>query len=208
MTAAEKLVRGAAALDVELTEHQCDRMLRYMELMQKWNRTYNLTAVRSEADMLTHHLLDSLSVLPHLASSSVADIGSGGGLPGIPIAIARPDTNVTLVEAVQKKAAFLRQAMIEVGLKNVTVVGTRVEDWRPKVLFDVVISRAFAHLRDFLSVAGHVCVPGGLMAAMKGVIPQEELEAVPTGFHVTRTIALKIPGLAAERHLILVKRDE
>ena len=208
MTAAEKLTRSAAALDVELTEQQCDRLLRYMGLMQKWNRTYNLTAVRNEADMLTHHLLDSLSVVPHLVGHTIADIGSGGGLPGIPIAIARPDTSVTLVEAVQKKVAFLRQAAIEVGLKNVTVVATRVEEWRPNVLFDFVISRAFAQLRDFLSVAEHVCAPGGLLAAMKGVFPQEELDAVPTGFHVTRTIALEIPGLAAERHLILVKRDE
>ena len=178
-------------LGVVLDTAQRASLRGYVDIMKKWTRTYNLTAVRSDENMLTHHILDSLAVVPHIEGKRLVDVGSGAGLPGIPLAIALPACDVTLVEAVQKKVAFLRQAVIDLGLRNVTVVGTR----------------AFAHLREFISVAGHLCSTGGIIAAMKGIFPQEEIDAIPKGYHVERTVKLDVPGLNAERHLILVKRD-
>lgn len=179
-----------------------ERLLSYLALLDKWNRVYNLTAVRDVNAMLAQHALDSLAVLPHLAGDTLVDVGSGGGLPGIPIALACPQRKITLLDSNHKKATFLRQAVIELALTNVAVVCERAELWKLERAFDVVISRAFAELAQFVSVAGHLCAPDGMMLAMKGVYPDEELAAVPPGFRVTEVARLHVPGLAADRHVV------
>jgi 16S rRNA (guanine527-N7)-methyltransferase len=155
--------------------------------------------------MVTHHLLDSLSILPHVRGPNVLDVGSGAGLPGIPIAIARPALRVTLLEANQKKSAFLTQAVGELRLANVTVVTERVESWHTATRFDAIVSRAFADLGEFVAAAGRLLAPRGVMAAMKGVHPYEEIERLPQGFRVREVMRLAVPGIDAERHLVLVE---
>jgi 16S rRNA (guanine527-N7)-methyltransferase len=200
MTPGAALDHGLGEMALELPAGARGRLLDYVALLVKWNRTYNLTAIRDPLAMVTHHLLDSLSVLPHLplaaAHARVADAGSGAGLPGIPLAIARPRWQITLAEASQKKAAFLRQAAIELALDNVTVHEGRVEAWRPQPLFDLVISRAFAALGEFIAACRHLVAPGGLLAAMKGAAPQDlgaDCSLIP----------LRVPFLEAQRHLVL-----
>ena len=199
MTPQAALDRGLGELALELPGGARERLLDYMALLVKWNRTYNLTAIRDPLAMVGHHLLDSLAVLPHLspaAAGRVADVGSGAGLPGIPLAIARPDWHVALAEASQKKAAFLRQAVIELRLRNVEVHEGRVEAWRPQPLFDVVISRAFAALTDFIAACRHLLAPAGALAAMTGAAPA----TLP---QTCRLIPLRVPLLDAQRHLVL-----
>lgn len=200
MKPAEQLAAGIAALGLALPERTEEKLLAYLALLSKWNRTYNLTAVRDEADMVTHHLLDSLAVLPHLPlapeRARIADAGSGAGLPGIPLAIARPRWHVALAESNQKKSAFLRQAAIELGLHNVEVHEGRVEAWRPQPLFDLVISRAFAALSEFIAACRHLVAPEGVLAAMKGVAPQETRAECSV-------VRLHVPLLDAQRHLVL-----
>ena len=200
MTPAAALDRGLGELALALPAGACDLLLDYMALLVKWNRTYNLTAIRDPLSMVAHHLLDSLAVLPHLAlvagRARLADAGSGAGLPGIPLAIARPEWRITLAEANQKKAAFLRQAAIELSLRNVEVHEGRVEAWRPQPLFDTVISRAFAAFRDFIAACRHLLAPGGVLAAMTGVAPAQ----IDPGCQL---IALRVPLLDAQRHLVL-----
>jgi 16S rRNA (guanine527-N7)-methyltransferase len=185
-------------------------LLRYVALLKKWNSTYNLTAIRDEQEMVTQHLLDSLSMLPVLPESVLAgrrwaDVGSGAGLPGIPLAIARPDLGMTLVETVEKKSAFQRQAKIELGLANIAVHCGRVEDM-PGAQFDAVVSRAFAELADFIRFAGHLAGPGGRLYAMKGVVPEDEMSRLPSGWAVLECTRLSVPGLDAQRHLIVLER--
>jgi len=198
MTPQAALDRGLGELALDLPGGARERLLDYMALLVKWNRTYNLTAIRDPLAMVGHHLLDSLAVLPHLspAAGRIADAGSGAGLPGIPLAIARPDWHVALAEASQKKAAFLRQAAIELRLSNVEVHEGRVEAWRPQPLFDVVISRAFAALADFIAACRHLLAPAGALAAMTGAAPA----TLPK---TCRLIPLRVPLLDAQRHLVL-----
>lgn len=201
MTPRMALDRGLGELALALPADARERLLDYLALLGKWNRTYNLTAIRAPLSMVSHHLLDSLAVLPHLsmpaARGRLADAGSGAGLPGIPLAVARPDWSVSLAEASQKKAAFLRQAVIELGLSNVEVYEGRVQAWRPAARFAVVISRAFAELADFIAACRHLVDPGGILAAMKGKRPQ-----TTKGCEVIR---LTVPLLDAERHLVLCR---
>jgi len=200
MTPDAALDRGLGELGLGLGPAARERLLGYLALLVKWNRTYNLTAIRDPLAMVTHHLLDSLSVLPHLPLSAsrprVADAGSGAGLPGIPLAIARPQWHVALAESSQKKAAFLRQAAIELALGNVEVHEGRVEAWRPQPLFDLVISRAFSALGEFIAACRHLVVPGGTLAAMKGTRPRD----LKAGCSL---ISLHVPLLDAQRHLVL-----
>lgn len=205
MTLAGDLRGGLAQLQLDLPETVCERLLAYLRLIAKWNRSYNLTAVRDETRMLTHHLLDSLAVLPHVSGPSVLDVGSGPGLPGIPLAIACPQWQLTLLDANHKKTTFLRQAVIELQLSNVDVVCERVEHWQAPALFDTVISRAFADLSEFLRLAGRHCAGDGQMLAMKGVYPHEEVARLPADFSLRDVIALHVPGLAAERHAALLQ---
>lgn len=199
MTPPAALDRGLAELTLALPAGARERLLDYVALLVKWNRTYNLTAIRDPLAMVSQHLLDSLAVVPHLplaAGARLADAGSGAGLPGIPLAIARPDWRVALAEASQKKAAFLRQATIELGLNNVEVHEGRVETWQPRPLFDAVISRAFAALSEFIVACRHLLVPGGTLVAMTGAAPG----VLNPGCTLTR---LYVPLLDAQRHLVL-----
>jgi len=182
-----------------------ERVLAYIDLIAKWNRVYNLTAIRETDKALTHHVLDSLAVLPHIPGDRIADVGSGAGLPGIPLALARPSWQVTLIESSHKKSSFLRQVIADLELSNATVLGARVEAVQPGGGFDVVISRAFADLPEFAKLAGHLLAPGGVLVAMKGLYPDEELALLPVSWRVDNVIALQVPGLAASRHLVVAR---
>ena len=208
---ARLLKEGAEALGVQLTEQQHEQLLDYVALLAKWNAVYNLTAIRDPRQMLIQHILDSLSIVPHLparADATVLDVGSGGGLPGIVLAIVRPDWQVTLNDIVQKKSAFQSQAKAELGLANLSVVTGRVESLRPGIevpkKFDLIVSRAFADLADFVTLARHLVAEGGAIWAMKGVHPEGEIERLPAGTKALNTIRLSVPMLDAERHLIEV----
>lgn len=201
---------GLAAMGLDLSDAQQARLLAFIALLTKWNRTYNLTAIRQEEEMLTHHLLDSLSILPVLEESALAgrrwaDVGSGAGLPGIPLAIAKPDLGVTSIETVEKKASFQRQAKIELGLANFTVENRRVEQL-PGGGFDIAISRAFADLADFVRLAGHLLNPEGWLLAMKAVLAEDEIKRLPSGWTMREILPLRVPGLDAQRHLLVIKK--
>lgn len=210
----ERLRAGAAALGLSLDTPQVASLLAYQALLGKWNRVYNLTAIRKADDMLTHHLLDSLAAVPHLMRWAtlpgipprVLDVGSGGGLPGIPLAIAAPALDVTMVDIVQKKTAFLTQCKAELALRNAHVHWGRVEQLQDAQGFGVITSRAFADLADFVTWAGHLLAPGGHFVAMKGVHPGAEAAALPAGWVVTAIERLVVPELDAERHLIVIGR--
>ncbi|WP_233883461.1 16S rRNA (guanine(527)-N(7))-methyltransferase RsmG [Paraburkholderia flagellata] len=208
---ARLLKGGVEELGVELTERQHVQLLDYVALLAKWNAVYNLTAIRDPRQMLIQHILDSLSIVPHLparAEATVLDVGSGGGLPGIVLAIVRPNWQVTLNDIVHKKSAFQSQAKAELGLANLSVVTGRVESLRPGVevpkKFDLIVSRAFADLADFVTLARHLVADGGAVWAMKGVHPEGEIERLPSGTKALNTIRLSVPMLEAERHLIEV----
>lgn len=207
MTSEEQLARGLAALGLDLPPSAQEKLLAFAALLGKWNRVYNLTALRDETQVISHHLLDSLAVLPHLGDAKrLADIGSGGGLPGIPLAIARPQLPVALVESNQKKSAFEQQAKIELGLANVSVHCERAEAWQPEEKCDVVISRAFSDLAEFVKLTGHLLAEGGVLLAMKGVHPYEEIAQLPAGWRVAEVIPLQVPGVEGARHLVRVER--
>lgn len=199
---------GIAALGLALPAGAVERLAAYLALLSKWNRVYNLTAIRTLEEMVTHHLLDSLAVLPVLQKAlpaglegcTLADIGSGAGLPGIVLAVACPDWRITSVEVVEKKAAFQRQAKIELGLTNFTVHAGRVETLAHR--FDAVISRAFSSLADFVALAGHLADD---LWAMKGVYPEDEVLALPAGWTVLESHVLAVPGLDARRHLLRLR---
>lgn len=207
----QSLAAGAAAMGVVLEAAQLARLTFFVALLAKWNRTYNLTAIRDTPRMVTHHLLDALAVLPHLPTAKglrVLDVGSGGGIPGIPLAIARPDWHLVLVDSNHKKVAFMTQAAIELNLANVEAHAVRIEELVPTAPFDIVISRAFSDLATFASTSARHLAPQGLLAAMKGVHPDEELHEVPADLVVVEKPALNVPGLDAARHLILMRRRE
>lgn len=202
MNLAAQLAQGVAQLDLTLPSQAQPRLLEYLALLQKWNRIYNLTAVREASRMVSHHLLDCLAIVPHVTVDTVLDVGSGAGLPGIPLALARPRTHVTLLESSHKKTAFLQQAKFELKLDNVAVVCERVEAWRPGRSFEMVISRAFSDLAEFVAVAGRHVAPGGRLAAMKGVYPHEEITRLAPGWRLHEAVPLTVPGLHAQRHLL------
>lgn len=205
MTPRSALGRGVAELGQELPGAALEKLLSYLELLAKWNRTYNLTAIRDPLKMISHHLLDSLAVRPHLPAGALADVGSGGGLPGIPLAIAEPGRRVTLNDANHKKAAFLQQAVIELRLPNAEVHAGRVQAWRPARRFACVITRGFAELAQMISDCRHLLEPGGVLAAMKGALPRAELDAVPPEARCDDVRRLRVPMLEAERHLVLCR---
>jgi 16S rRNA (guanine527-N7)-methyltransferase len=203
MTPASELDRGLSELALPMPPGARDKLLAYIELLARWNRTYNLTAIREPGKMVSQHLLDALAVVPHLPPGSLADVGSGGGLPGVPIAIVQPERRVTLNDSNQKKTAFLRQATIELELANAKVHDGRAELWRPLERFAVVISRGLAELAEFVALCRHLVAPGGVLAAMKGVYPREELARVPPTQRCDKVVRLQVPLLDAERHLVL-----
>jgi len=197
---------------VSLPRDSRDKLVAYLELLGKWNRTYNLTAIREPERMVTHHVLDALAVLAHFPDDAsrpamrILDVGSGAGLPAIPLAIARPSWRITALDSNHKKGAFLQQAVIELGLANVDVVTARVEDYVPDAAFDVAISRAFSDLATFVAASARHVAVGGQLFAMKGVFPDEEIAALPPGFRVVAAPSLMIPGLDALRHLVVIER--
>lgn len=204
---AEALAAGLVALNVVVDDRERQRLLRFISLLQKWNRVYNLTAITAPQDMLVRHLLDSLAMTPYIRGPRVLDVGTGAGLPGIPLAIALPDVRFTLLDSVAKKTRFVTQAIGELGLDNVRVETERVERYHPAELFDTVISRAFSSLADFVAAAGPHCRPNGLLLAMKGRYPADEFAALPADYRVEETVRLNVPGLNEERHVILVRTE-
>lgn len=201
----QKLQEGLTALGLTLTTAQQLLLLEYVALLKKWNGTYNLTALRDEQTMISHHILDSLTLLPYIEqASTLMDVGSGGGMPGIPAAVCRPDLAVTLCDANTKKTAFLQQAAIELGLDNVSVAAGRVEKLAGKQA-DIVSSRAFAELADFVSLTRSLPAAGGRWAAMKGVYPHAEIARLPQWARVVSVDKLTVPGLDAERHMVLLQ---
>lgn len=181
---------------------QSQKLQHYLQLLQRWNKVYNLTAVRDPAQMQLLHIDDSLSVAPFIRGETCLDVGSGAGLPGIPLAITQPERRFTLLDTNGKKTRFMQQAVLELGLKNVTVIQTRVESWQPGHCFDAIISRAFASLYDFVTFTGQHACENAILYAMKGRYPADELAALPAGWQVVAQHALHVPGLEAERHLL------
>jgi 16S rRNA (guanine527-N7)-methyltransferase len=215
-TLAALLTEGARALGIVLTDMQHTKLLDYVALLAKWNAVYNLTAIRDPRQMLIQHILDSLSIVSHLTAergpSSVLDVGSGGGLPGIVLAIVLPDWRVTLNDIVHKKTAFQSQAKAELGLANLSIVTGRVETLRPGIevpeKFDVIVSRAFAELTDFVTLARHLVAESGAIWAMKGLRPDAEIARLPAGAELKQVIRLAVPSLDAERHLLEILVEE
>ena len=206
-----QLSAGVSALGMELTEQQRAQLLSYLALLGKWNKVYNLTAVRDPADMFTHHLMDSLAVIPPLRrytegrAASLLDVGSGGGLPGAVIAICCPEVQVACVDAVVKKTSFIQQAAGTLSLSNLRSIHARVETLVEK--YDVVTSRAFASLADFTQWSGQALAAGGVWMAMKGRYPAEEVEVLPAGVGVFHVEQLQVPGLQAERCLLWLRKE-
>lgn len=199
------LRQGVAGMGLALPPAAMDQLASYLDLMVKWNRVYNLTAIRDEARLVSHHVLDSLAVVSHLPDGSVVDVGSGAGLPGIPIAISCPGRAVILLDSNHKKGAFLKQAVAELGLMTAQVVTERAENYRPAELFKTVISRAFSDLADFVRLAGHLCAADGVLIAMKGLRPDEEMARVPLSWKVEKAVSLEIAQLEASRHLVFMR---
>lgn len=204
MSSEALLAKGLETLGIDATPQQRMQALRFIELLDKWNRIDNLTAITDPTQMVVQHLLDSLAVKPYLGSArSVLDVGSGAGLPGIPLAIFTPDTTFTLLDAAAKRVRFMRQAISMLGLNNVGVVQARAEAFRPDSPFEVIISRAFSSTVEFVSRTLPALSPGGQLLAMKGKLPAQELSALPKNFEYT-VVPLQVPGLQAERHLITI----
>jgi 16S rRNA (guanine527-N7)-methyltransferase len=198
----QRLRAGLAALSLELPAEVVERLLDYLDLLHRWNATYNLSAIRDPAEMVTRHLLDSLAVAPYVSGATLADLGTGAGLPGIPLALVAPEREVALVDSNGKKTRFLRAAVRELGLANVRVVESRVEAVEGR--FECITARAFASLADMLAWGGHLLAPGGRWLALKGRYPHDELDALPAGFAVEAVEPLAVPGLDAERHVVII----
>lgn len=200
-------LEAISGLSADVT-HLSSRLLCYIELITKWNNTHNLTSVRNPESMITRHMLDSLIVLPHISGPNIVDVGSGAGLPGIPIALARPEWQMVLVESNQKKATFLQQVVVELGLQNVSIRQERVEKIKPENKVDTVISRAFSSLERFMRLSKHLCennVDHCRFIAMKGAFPDMELMQLPPEFPVEQIIPVAVPGLRAKRHLVVMR---
>jgi 16S rRNA (guanine527-N7)-methyltransferase len=205
MSLNEQLASGLEQMGLALNAEQQGRLLDYIALLQKWNKVYNLTAVREPENMLYQHLLDSLAVLPHVGTGHLLDVGSGAGLPGIPLAIVKPELHITLLDSNHKKTTFLRQACIELELSNVAVECVRVDTFTPQQFFDTVISRAFSDLSEFVRLSARLCRSGGKLLAMKGVYPHDELAQLPAEYDQVEVVALNVPGLEAQRHLVIIR---
>ncbi|QYK05280.1 16S rRNA (guanine(527)-N(7))-methyltransferase RsmG [Shewanella zhangzhouensis] len=203
---AEKLSQDLAKAGLQVDAQQQQQLLAFVELLDKWNKAYNLTSVREPAQMLTRHILDSLVVSPHLVGKRFIDVGTGPGLPGIPLAIINPDKEFVLLDSLGKRIRFQKQVAVELGLKNISSVESRVELYQPEQGFDGVLSRAFASVGDMLSWCHHLPAENGSFYALKGQLGDEEMAGIPEGFKLIETIRLTVPGLDEQRHLLkLVK---
>lgn len=204
---AKVLADGIAEMGLQVTPEQQGKLMAYLQLMHKWNAVYNLTSLRDPMQMVTHHLLDSLAAVPAFEGArNVLDVGAGGGLPGTVLAITRPDMKVAMIDTVHKKTAFLTQVKVELGLANVTVHTMKVQDLQVSDKFDVITSRAFADLSDFVNWSGHLLQDGGKFIALKGVAPSEERERLPLAWKVIDLQPLQVPRLGAERHLVFIEQ--
>ena len=203
-----ELAHGARLLGIDLTEDQQGQLLAYLTLLNKWNKAYNLTAVRNPDEMVSRHLLDSLSILPWVRADHLLDVGAGGGLPGIPLAIALPERRFTLLDSNGKKTRFLNQCVLELGLDNVEVIHGRAEACRPEQPFRQISSRAFTALDNLVDWCGRLLADDGEFLAMKGLFPDDEVAALPAGWQVKSSHALTVPGADGERHLLIVARSD
>lgn len=205
-----ELIQGIKFIGLPLSPLQQASLVQYLVLLEKWNKTYNLTAIRDIRQMLVQHVLDSLVVIPHLPFNGegvqLLDVGSGAGLPGVPIAVASPEVSVTMLDSNQKKAAFMQHAIGELRLTNANVVCARVEEWKYQEPFQIITSRAYSELRLFVEQTKHLLKQDGIFAAMKGQFPKCEIEALPSEY-ICNVIKLNVPGMDAERHLVLVSKQ-
>ena len=200
----QRLQRIAARLDLALSPEQCEQIQQFLTCLSKWNKAYNLTAIKDPEKMITHHIADSLSIAKYVTASRVLDMGTGAGLPGIPLAILFPEKQFTLLDSVGKKVRFLHEVVRCLGLKNVTLVHSRVEDFSQEALFDIIVARAVASTADIIQQCQHLLANKGFYLLQKGVFPAHELKDVdlPCQSH-----SVDVPGLAAERHVILIGRE-
>ena len=198
--------QGARGMNVRLEPAMLRKLTAFVVLLEKWNRVFNLTSIRETNIIVSRHLLDSLAVAKYLPSNPGIDIGTGAGFPGIPIAIVEPARTITLLDSSQKRTAFLRQVSGELNLHNVDVVCDRAELWRPAKVYGWAISRAFGSLADFVAAAWHLVTPGGVLLAMKGHYPQDEIAQLPGHCHLREVVPLTVPGLGAARHLVVLER--
>lgn len=203
----DTLQSGVDELGLPIPSDKQASMLAYLRLVEKWNRVYNLTAVRGIRKLLIRHLLDSLTVLPHLCGRRILDIGTGAGLPGIPLALAAPDLELVLLDSNAKRIRFLRQVVAELALDNVTLVQDRVEEYRSGEKFDTLVSRAYTSLAAMIESSGHLLSDDGCIIAMKGLWPGDETTTIPEGFHIDRVIDTHVPELNEQRHLVLCRRE-
>ena len=201
------LEAGMQQMEVEYSSAQRDMLLAYLQLLMTWNKAYNLTAIRDPGEMIRLHLLDSLAVLPQISGKRLIDVGTGAGLPGIPLAIMCPERDFTLLDSNGKKTRFLFQARCDLGLSNLKEINSRVENHRPEVPYDAVLSRAFTSVADMVKKCSHLLSPEGLFLAMKGKFPQSELSEVGKDYKVNASHTLQVPGVDGERHLIVISRD-
>jgi 16S rRNA (guanine527-N7)-methyltransferase len=201
------LAPGLNALGLAVPAETRERLLAFVELLLKWNKAYSLTAIDTPREALVRHVFDSLSISAFLRGGTVLDVGTGAGLPGLPLALTRPELHFTLLDSNGKKFRFVNHAVMTLELKNTVVVGMRAEDYRPGARFDTVVSRAFSKLAAFVRIAGDLCAPAGRILAMKGVYPREELQRLPEGFRVAAIHQVTVPGLAAERHVVEIVRE-
>lgn len=202
---AERLAQGIQQLGLQIDLATQQQLLAYLALLEKWNQAYNLTAIRDKDGMLVKHILDSLMIMPYLQGKSLLDVGTGAGLPGIVVALVRPDIQVTLLDSNSKKVRFLRQVIAELKIPNAQAEHARVEQFQAQV--DMVSSRAFATLADMVAGSAHLLQPQGLFLAMKGQYPQEEIAALPATIRLKDALPLKVPFLAEERHLLRLEHN-
>lgn len=207
MTQSEQLTESAANLGIALTGSQSAALIRLLDELDDWNQRMNLTAIRERSQQITKHLLDSLSIQPYLHGERICDIGTGAGFPGIPLAIVNPDRQFTLVDSTAKKLKFIDHVAQLLELRNISTVHVRAESFMPETRFDIVVSRAVGPVNQFVRWAGHLCVGGGRLLAMKGRYPQDELEKLPNGWKLAAVHKLEVPGLDEERHLVEICRS-
>ena len=204
----DKLAEGLSALSLDLNDHVQHQLIDFLHLLVKWNRAYNLTAVRQPEQMVTRHLLDSLVIGPYIQGPRILDVGTGAGLPGIPLALAYPNCQFTLLDSSGKKIRFVTQAVAELGLVNVDVVQSRVEAYQPASRFDTVTARAYSSIEELVKQTAHLLADGGQYLIMKGAYPVAEVEAMPAGYHLEAIHQLQVPKLDAERHLLVVRANK
>lgn len=204
----DKLAEGLAALSLDLSDHVQHQLIDFLHLLVKWNRAYNLTAVRQPEQMVARHLLDSLVIGPYIQGPRILDVGTGAGLPGIPLALAYPDYQFTLLDSSGKKIRFVTQAVAELGLVNVDVVQSRVEAYQPASRFDTITARAYSSIEELVKQTAHLLADGGQYLIMKGAYPVAEVEAMPAGYHLEAIHQLQVPRLDAQRHLLVVRANK